>query len=324
MKTVVIIPGGYHPFHQGHLALYNQAKKRYPGADVYLAATDVQTERPFPFRVKQSLAKLAGIPNSEFVQVKSPFAPREILSKYNPDDTVVIFVRSDKDRDQSPKPGYTKKDGSPGYLQPAGKDMKTMSQFAYMDYVPTVTFGADMTSATQIRQGWPDMNDQQRRELVATLYPKISNNNALLDKTIDLLSSVLGESVSEATLINDPESGLQIRPSGGIGTYDEQSLRSSAIRDLRSALQALERGMYSNTDYVLYKNTALTYKIRALKQLEDFQEKQGARSIAKGREIDLGEDYVVEKWSEKYKRSIDCNNPKGFSQKAHCAGRNKK
>jgi len=26
-------------------------------------------------------------------------------------------------------------------------------------------------------------------------------------------------------------------------------------------------------------------------------------------------------WSNKYKRSIDCNNPKGFSQKAHCAGR---
>ena len=30
-----------------------------------------------------------------------------------------------------------------------------------------------------------------------------------------------------------------------------------------------------------------------------------------------------EKWSKKYKRSINCNNPKGFSQKAHCAGRNK-
>ena len=23
-------------------------------------------------------------------------------------------------------------------------------------------------------------------------------------------------------------------------------------------------------------------------------------------------------WSKKYKRSIDCNNLKGFSQKAHC------
>ena len=28
-------------------------------------------------------------------------------------------------------------------------------------------------------------------------------------------------------------------------------------------------------------------------------------------------------WSKKYKKSIDCNNPKGFSQKAHCAGRKK-
>ena len=31
-----------------------------------------------------------------------------------------------------------------------------------------------------------------------------------------------------------------------------------------------------------------------------------------------------EAWSEKYKRSIDCSNPKGFSQRAHCAGRKKK
>ncbi len=30
-----------------------------------------------------------------------------------------------------------------------------------------------------------------------------------------------------------------------------------------------------------------------------------------------------EGWSDKYKKSIDCNNPKGFSQKAHCAGRKK-
>jgi hypothetical protein len=30
-----------------------------------------------------------------------------------------------------------------------------------------------------------------------------------------------------------------------------------------------------------------------------------------------------ERWTEKYKKSIDCNNPKGFSQKAHCQGRKK-
>ena len=33
---------------------------------------------------------------------------------------------------------------------------------------------------------------------------------------------------------------------------------------------------------------------------------------------------VKEDWSDKYKKSIDCNNPKGFSQKAHCAGKKKR
>lgn len=33
---------------------------------------------------------------------------------------------------------------------------------------------------------------------------------------------------------------------------------------------------------------------------------------------------LEEKWSEKYKRSINCSNPKGFSQRAHCQGRKKK
>jgi hypothetical protein len=32
---------------------------------------------------------------------------------------------------------------------------------------------------------------------------------------------------------------------------------------------------------------------------------------------------VSEGWSSKYKRSIDCDNPKGFSQRAHCQGRKK-
>lgn len=32
---------------------------------------------------------------------------------------------------------------------------------------------------------------------------------------------------------------------------------------------------------------------------------------------------LAEAWSAKYKRSINCNNPKGFSQRAHCQGRRK-
>ena len=39
---------------------------------------------------------------------------------------------------------------------------------------------------------------------------------------------------------------------------------------------------------------------------------------------ELFEGDIFEKWSNKYKKSINCSNPKGFSQKAHCAGRKKK
>ncbi len=35
-------------------------------------------------------------------------------------------------------------------------------------------------------------------------------------------------------------------------------------------------------------------------------------------------DLIPEIWTNKYKKSIDCSNPKGFSQRAHCAGRRKR
>ena len=35
------------------------------------------------------------------------------------------------------------------------------------------------------------------------------------------------------------------------------------------------------------------------------------------------ESQLEEKWTQKYKNSINCSNPKGFSQKAHCASKKK-
>jgi hypothetical protein len=34
-------------------------------------------------------------------------------------------------------------------------------------------------------------------------------------------------------------------------------------------------------------------------------------------------EFITEGWSQKYKKSINCSHPKGFSQKAHCAGKKK-
>ena len=34
--------------------------------------------------------------------------------------------------------------------------------------------------------------------------------------------------------------------------------------------------------------------------------------------------YIEEAWSEKRKREINCDRPRGFSERASCQGRNKK
>jgi len=38
---------------------------------------------------------------------------------------------------------------------------------------------------------------------------------------------------------------------------------------------------------------------------------------------DTDQEQLAEKWSQKYKSSINCSNPKGFSQRAHCDGKKK-
>ena len=35
-KTCVILVGGWHPFHAGHAALYQAAKKTFPNSDVWV------------------------------------------------------------------------------------------------------------------------------------------------------------------------------------------------------------------------------------------------------------------------------------------------
>jgi hypothetical protein len=107
------------------------------------------------------------------MQVKAPFQATEITHQYNPEDTQLIFVRSEKDATKPPQPGGVKKNGEPSYLQPYNKNSTApMSQHGYMAYLPTVEFGPGMTSATEIRNAWPKLNEKRKTALVMSLYPK--------------------------------------------------------------------------------------------------------------------------------------------------------
>lgn len=200
MKQVIIMPGGFHPFHAGHYALYKQAQDAFPGADVYVAATNDTSARPFPFAVKEKLAKLAGVAPGHFVQVKSPFQAREITANLDPENTQLIFVRSQKDANKPPQAGGVKKNGEPSYLQPlAGNEdnLLPMNQRAYMAYLPTVEFGPGMTSATEIRTAWPRLNEKRKTALVMSLYPKTQTNPRLAANVVKMLDTAIGTELDE-------------------------------------------------------------------------------------------------------------------------------
>ena len=59
-------------------------------------------------------------------------------------------------------------------------------------------------------------------------------------------------------------------------------------------------------------------------EMKEEETKEGMGSASAGAFEPALEGEMKEKWSEKYKKSIDCKNPKGFSQKAHCQGKKKK
>jgi GNAT superfamily N-acetyltransferase len=427
MTTVVIMPGGFHPYHAGHHALYQSAQRTFPDAEVYVAATNDTSSRPFPFAVKEKLARLAGVDAGHFVQVKSPFRAEEITSKFDPNKDTLIFVRSEKDANTPPQAGGVKKDGSPSYLQPllGARKLEPFAKHAYMAYLPTVEFGPGMTSATQIRSAWPGLDERRKTALVMSLYPRTQTSPQLAQTVVKLLDAAIGgeQGVTEGL---ENYNGIQL--SLGVEKDDEfvddddtdnQTIHVQATADGRELGQVIfaidydAKGMIlvpqdlevderfrgqgiaaTMYDYVKSKG----YRIRrsddqtpagsgfwdkhkpgqnvweqgvaegapivvALAPIDvrnpkkapqpyrnqgdivpdtkpPSTEKRGVKGRPGQRPMpdytkDLDEnqgwaatftnedDYIEEKWSSKYKSSINCAAPRGFSQRAHCAGRKK-
>lgn len=202
-KILVIMSGGFHPFSPHHLHVYKSLKKQFPNADVYCAATNSTTERPFSFEQKKFLATQAGIPEDAFVQVKSPYKADEITSKYDPDHTILVFAMGAKDGDRL-KP--MKKDGSPSYIQKYPENaqntlLKPLSKQAYTVIAPTVSYplqGQNITSASQIRTMYVEANSEQRMAIIRELYP----NSKYPKKIKAIFDSVLGSNLNESRSTN--------------------------------------------------------------------------------------------------------------------------
>ena len=179
-QVVAIYPGRFHPFHKGHVSVYEYLKAKYK--NVYIATSDKvgPPKSPFTFAEKKMMMVHAGVPANAIVQTKNPYQAQEILENFDPANTAVVFAVSEKDMDEDPRFSFKpKKDGSPSYFQPIGKDLATFDKHGYITTVPTLDFdvlGEPMRSATQLRANFAKADEKTQKQMIIDLYGQYDAN----------------------------------------------------------------------------------------------------------------------------------------------------
>jgi len=179
IKTIVAIyPGRFQPMGQHHAQVYDWLARKFGKQHTYVATSDkVQLPKsPFNFREKRSIILKHGIKN--VVQVKNPYVSEEILKKYDPTTTAVVFVYGKKDAGRL---RTTKKDGSPGYFQDFEKskaNLKGYEQHGYFVIAPHISLkvqGFGEMSGTSMRAALAGANPNVFKQIFGWFDPTIFN-----------------------------------------------------------------------------------------------------------------------------------------------------
>jgi hypothetical protein len=301
MNKLIIYPGRFHPFHKGHFSSYQFLTKGYGTDNVFIASTNAQAPltSPFSFEEKKAMMVLTGVPEEKVVQVKNPYRSEEITGRVsNPEDTALIYALSEKDIGRF---SFTKKDGTPGYMQPYPKDeaqLKPMTEHAYVVLTPTVTFkvlGKDANSASQIRSTYTNADDKTRKQMLKDLYGKVDSKvKAIFDKKMEVVEQLsrmmttLKESrdpmdknmrkvelalemernlrqIEEADMEGHYQNDGKIIPAGGQGSWTADSLKTNIVGQFIELAQQIKSGNYSGAYHTLFTNKAFQSKFEALK-----------------------------------------------------------
>ena len=95
-------------------------------------------------------------------------------------------------------------------------------------------------------------------------------------------------------------------------------LKFATTQDAKESVSKIKNSGRSHA-HKIQAAIAMEQRARVMGKAEAAGVYRGFINSMKKKTKDMRED-----WSQKYKKSIDCNNPKGFSQKAHCQGRKKR
>ena len=100
-KEVVVYAGRFQPFHKGHYGTYQHLVKKFGKDNVYIGTSNKTDNIKSPFKFKEKkmiMMKMFGISSNKIIQIKNPYAPKEIISKFDSKTTAFVTVVGEKDR----------------------------------------------------------------------------------------------------------------------------------------------------------------------------------------------------------------------------------
>ena len=159
-KTIVVYSGRFQPFHKGHYAAYQKLVSKFGANNVYIGTSDKSDGGKSPFNFKEKvviMGKMFGIAPSKIVRVSNPYAPKEILSKFDGKTTAYIAAVGDKDASRLAGKYFKPYNGKTGY----GYD-----EIGYTYIIPSES---NPISGTDVRK-WLSSDDAEKLFLKA--YPK--------------------------------------------------------------------------------------------------------------------------------------------------------
>jgi len=161
-KIVVVYAGRFQPFHKGHYATYQKLVSKFGAGNVYIGTSNDTSgnKSPFNFNEKKIIMnKMFGIPSNKIIQVKNPYAPKEVLSGMNGKTTAYIAAVGQKDADRLQGKYFKPYNGKTGY----GYDE--------IGYVYPVPAEDNAISGTDVRKWLGTGDDKSKQNGFLKAYP---------------------------------------------------------------------------------------------------------------------------------------------------------
>lgn len=128
-KVIGIYPGRFQPAGIHHYKTYKWLDGKFDKAYVATSDKTDSTKSPLNFKEKKMIWTKHKVKN--VVKVKNPYVCEELLKKYDPNTTAVVYIFGEKDAGRLKT---TKADGSPAYYQSYEKNKKDLKPYAEHGY----------------------------------------------------------------------------------------------------------------------------------------------------------------------------------------------